>query len=104
MESLTDFRLSATARRLITRVINVIPLLIAIFLNIEPLSILVYSQVVLSLLIPLPLIPLIYYTADKKIMGSLVNKRITTVVAVVFALVILAFNAFLLTKTLGLGV
>ncbi len=99
MESLTDFKLSATIRRIITRVVNIIPLLIAILLNIEPLQILVYSQVVLSLMIPLPLIPLIYYTADKKLMGEFVNKNITTIVAGLFALVILAFNIYLLYST-----
>lgn len=101
LESLTDFKLSLTLRRIITRVINVIPLLIAVALNIEPLQILVYSQVVLSLMIPLPLIPLIYYSADRKIMGDLVNSRLTTAVASVFALVILAFNAYLLAQTFG---
>ncbi|MBI5227371.1 Nramp family divalent metal transporter [Candidatus Micrarchaeota archaeon] len=99
MESLTDFKLSPTIRRIITRVINLIPLLIAILLGIEPLQVLVYSQVVLSLLIPLPLIPLIYYSADKNIMGEFVNKKITTVVASLFALIILIFNGYLLYQT-----
>lgn len=99
MESLTDFKLSVWVRRIITRVINVIPLLIAILLNIEPLKILVYSQVVLSLLIPLPLIPLIYYSADSRIMGKLVNKRATTILAAIFGIVILAFNAYMLYAT-----
>jgi manganese transport protein len=99
LESLTDFKLSLTVRRVITRVINVIPLLFAILLNIEPLTVLVYSQVALSLLIPLPLIPLIYYSADKKLMGEFVNKNITTIAASLFALVILLFNAYLLYST-----
>src|SRR3989338_1987058 len=96
MESLTDFKLSVTVRRIITRGINLIPLLIAIILKIEPLQILVYSQVILSLLIPLPLIPIIYYSSDKKLMGKLVNKRITTVAASLFGIIILIFNAYLL--------
>ena len=99
MESLTDFKLSVTVRRIITRGINLIPLLIAIILKIEPLQILVYSQVILSLLIPLPLIPIIYYSSDKKLMGKLVNKRITTVVASLFGIIILIFNAYLLYET-----
>jgi len=102
MESLTDFKLSVTLRRIITRVINIIPLLVAVALNIEPLQILVYSQVVLSLMIPLPLLPLIFYSADKKLMGDLASSRLTTVVASIFALVILAFNAYLLAQTFGL--
>jgi len=96
LESLTDFKLSLTVRRIITRVVNVIPLLFAILLGIKPLDILVYSQVVLSLMIPLPLIPLIYYSSKKRIMGELVNQRLTTVVATIFAVVIFAFNIYLL--------
>ena len=96
MEGLTGFRISMWVRRIITRFINVIPLTIAILLGIEPLNILIYSQVALSLLIPLPLIPIIMFTADKKIMGSLVNRKITTVVALIFGLVIIGFNAYLL--------
>ncbi len=102
MESLTDFRLSVTLRRIITRVINAIPLLVAVALSIEPLQILVYSQVVLSLMIPLPLLPLIYYSADKSIMGKLANSKTTTAVAALFALIILMFNAYLLAQTFGL--
>ncbi|MFH0927170.1 MAG: Nramp family divalent metal transporter [Candidatus Micrarchaeota archaeon] len=96
MESLTDFKVSQTTRRVITRIINVIPLLIVILLGIEPLEILVYSQVVLSLMIPLPLIPLIYYSSKKEIMGELANRKITTYVASIFAIVILLLNAYLL--------
>ena len=103
MESLTDFKLSITVRRIITRAINLIPVLIAILLNIEPLQILVYSQVALSLLIPLPLIPLIYYSADKRLMGVFVNKKVTTVLATIFALIILAFNGYLLYQALVVG-
>ncbi|HLD18685.1 MAG TPA: Nramp family divalent metal transporter [Candidatus Nanoarchaeia archaeon] len=99
MEALTDFKLSPMMRRLITRIINIIPLMIALLLNIEPLQILVYSQVVLSLLIPVPLIPLLYYTAKKDVMGSLANRPLTTIVAVIFGIVILCFNAFLLYST-----
>ncbi len=102
MESLTDFKLSVTMRRIITRVINVIPLLIAVALNIEPLKILVYSQVVLSLMIPLPLIPLIYYTAKKDVMGTLANNKGTTAVAAVFAAIIILFDGYLIAQTFGI--
>jgi manganese transport protein len=103
MESLTDFRVSPVVRRLVTRVINVIPLLVAILLGIEPLQVLVYSQVALSLLIPLPLIPLIYFTSRKEIMGGLANRRLTTALAWVFAAVIVAFNAYLVYSLLAGG-
>lgn len=96
MESLTKYRISPTTRRLITRFINLIPIVVLILLNIQPLEILVYSQVVLSFLIPLPLIPLIYYTSKPEIMRELVNKKITTVVSVMFSLLIVLLNIYLL--------
>lgn len=103
METMTDFKLGTTARRLITRVINLIPIIFAIHFQIEPLHILVASQVVLSLLIPLPLLPLIYYTAKKEVMGELSNKPITTYAALALALVIIAFNLYLLWQTFFAG-
>ena len=103
MDGLTGFRISIWIRRIITRFINVIPITIAILLNIEPLRILVLSQVALSLLIPLPLIPLIMYTSNKKIMKELVNKKITTIFAILFAMVILGFNAYLLYQVIFQG-
>ena len=59
-------------------------------------SLLVYSQVVLSLMIPLPMVPLLYYTSKKKVMGEFVNRRATTIVALIFAGTIVALNAHLL--------
>ncbi len=99
METLTDFKLSITMRRIITRVINIIPTLVALYAGIEPLQILVLSQVILSLMIPLPLIPLIYFSAKKEIMGEFSNRRVTTAAASLLALVIIIFNIYLLYVT-----
>lgn len=103
METLTDFKLGMTARRLITRVVNLVPILFAIHFQIEPLHILVISQVVLSLLIPLPLLPLIYYTHKKNVMGEFANRKSTTYAAAALALVIIAFNVYLLYQTFFAG-
>src|SRR3989339_29913 len=104
MDGLTGFRIKLWVRRLITRFINVIPVTIAILLDIEPLKILVFSQVGLRLLIPLPLIPLIIYTANKSIMKELVNKKITTIFAIIFGIVILSFDAYLIYQVIFQGV
>ena len=104
MDGLTGFRIPLWLRRLVTRLINLIPVTVAIILGIEPLRILVLSQVALSLLIPLPLIPLIMYTSNKNTMKELVNKKITTVFSVIFALVILGFNGYLLYQVIFQGV
>ena len=82
------------------RVINVIPTSIAISLGTNPLLLLVYSQVVISLMIPLPLIPLIYYTSRKKVMGQFVNRRVITALALLTAGVIVGLNGVLLYTTL----
>jgi len=59
MEGLLGMKMNVWLRRVVTRFVNVIPTTIALLLGYDPLSILVYSQVILSLLIPLPVIPLV---------------------------------------------
>jgi manganese transport protein len=58
---------------------------------------------VLSFGIPFALIPLVLFTARRDLMGSLVNRKITTVAASVVAALIIALNFFLLAQTFGLG-
>jgi manganese transport protein len=101
MEGMLGTRVNVWLRRIITRFINVIPTTIALLLGFDPLSILVYSQVILSLMIPLPMIPLLVLTRDKKVMGEFVNRNITTVIAVVFVGIILAFNSYLIFSSLS---
>ena len=96
MEGLTNFRVSVWVRRLVTRFLNLIPLAVALMMGIEPLRILVISQAVLSFLIPLPLVPLLLFTADHKTMGELKNARRTTLVAAGCGVVIIMFNVYLL--------
>jgi len=96
MEGLLGTKINIYIRRLVTRFINVFPTVTAILVGLSPLSLLVYSQVVLSIMIPLPMIPLLYYTAKKGVMGEFVNRRITTLIAVVVAGIIIALNGYLL--------
>jgi manganese transport protein len=96
MEGLIGKRWNVWLRRIVTRCVNVFPTAIAILLGFSPLILLVYSQVILSLMIPLPMIPLVYYTSKTKFMGALVNRKFTIVLAIITVLLILAFNAYLL--------
>ena len=96
MEGLIGKRWNIWARRVITRFVNVFPTTIAILIGMDPLKLLVYSQVILSLLIPLPMIPLVYYTSKSKFMGALVNRRTTTILALVAVVLIMSFNTYLL--------
>lgn len=96
MEGLLGKKVNLWLRRFITRFINVVPTTIAILLGLDPLNILVYSQVILSLMIPLPMIPLVILTRNKSLMGEFVNRNVTTLLAIVFVGIILTFNSYLL--------
>ena len=97
MEGMTGKTVNVWLRRIVTRGINVFPTTICILLGLSPLALLVYSQVILSLMIPLPMIPLVYYTSKKKFMGALVNRRVTIIFALITVVLILFFNTYLLT-------
>jgi manganese transport protein len=82
------------------RLVTMIPALIVLAVGLNPSRSLVISQVVLSFGIPFALVPLVLLTRRKDIMGALVNRRLTTVVAAIVALMIIALNVFLLADTL----
>jgi manganese transport protein len=84
------------------RAVTMAPALVVAGIGIDPSRTLVLSQVVLSFGIPFALIPLVRFTADRDVMGVLVNRRATTAVASVVAALIVALNGFLLLKTFGL--
>jgi manganese transport protein len=100
MVDLLGAKLNKTLRRIVTRVINVFPTTAAILIGLNPLSLLIYSQVILSLMIPLPMIPLIIYTSRKRTMGEFVNRKVTTLLGALSAAVIIALNVYLLYTSL----
>ena len=89
----------------VRRVVTMIPALVVIGLGrhygLDASRTLVISQVVLSFGIPFALIPLVMFTSRRDVMGGLVNRRLTTVVAVGVAAVISGLNVFLLAQTFG---
>jgi manganese transport protein len=87
---------------LVRRLVTMIPAFVVIAIGLNPSRTLVISQVVLSFGIPFALIPLVYFTSRRDLMGSLVNRRITTIAASVVASGIVALNIFLLADTFGL--
>ncbi len=82
------------------RLVTMLPTLVVIGIGLEPTRTLVLSQVVLSFGLPFAIIPLIRFTARPEIMGALVNRRITTIVAGLVAALIVALNLFLLQQLL----
>jgi manganese transport protein len=99
MQGFIDRKIPLIVRRLVTMT----PALIVLALGLDASRSLVISQVVLSFGIPFALIPLVLLTRRKDIMGALVNRRITTVVAGVVAAMISLLNVFLLAQTFGLA-
>jgi manganese transport protein len=80
------------ARRLIT----LAPALLVLLLGADPTTALVWSQVVLSFGIPFALVPLLWLTSRRDLMGGWVNRRVTTVAGAVVAALIIGLNAHLL--------
>ena len=86
----------------VRRVVTMLPALVVVAVGVDPSRALVLSQVVLSFGIPFALIPLILFCRNRNLMGSLVNRRSTTIAGVLVATVIIALNVFLLAGTFGL--
>jgi len=80
----------------VRRIITMLPPLAVILSGVNPTWALVMSQVILSFGIAFALIPLIVFTSDRKLMGALVNKKVTTIVAWCVAVLIIGLNLFLL--------
>lgn len=95
MQGFIKRRIPLYLRRLIT----MMPPLTIIAIGVNPTEALVMSQVILSFGIAFALIPLVIFTSDRRLMGSLVNHRITTLLAWAVAGLIILLNVFLLTQT-----
>jgi len=87
----------------IRRGVTMVPSLIVISMGLDPTSVLVLSQVVLSFGLPFAIIPLVIFTKDRDLMGVLVNRRFTTIAASVVAGVIVILNIFILFQTFSGG-
>jgi manganese transport protein len=97
MQGFIERQVPVVVRRLVTMV----PAFVVIALGLDATRTLVVSQVVLSFGIPFALVPLVYFTSRRDIMGRLVNRRVTTAVAGAVAAAIIALNVFLLVQIFG---
>jgi manganese transport protein len=95
MQGFIRRQIPAWTRRLATMV----PSLIVIFIGLDPTRTLVMSQVVLSFGLPFAVIPLVLFTRRRDIMGTLVNRWPTTIVASIVAALIVTLNIYLLAQT-----
>ena len=101
MEGFLQLRLPSWLRRLVTRLIAIVPALIAIVFFGEQSTgkLLVLSQVILSLQLSFPVIPLIMFTSDRSLMGEFVNPPWLKVLSGSVATIIVSLNIWLLLQT-----
>ena len=94
MEGFVRLRLQPWLRRLVTRALAVIPaaIVVATLGDHATGDMLIGSQVVLSLQLPFAMIPLVWLTCDKRLMGNFANSRWLSIAAWAISLVILALN------------
>jgi manganese transport protein len=94
MEGYLNLRIAPWLRRLITRLIAIIPayIVILIYGEGETAELLVFSQVVLSLQLGFAVIPLIHFTSDKKTMGEFAIKPWIRIAAWLIAFIIVSLN------------
>jgi manganese transport protein len=97
MQGFLRRRIPLVVRRLVT----LAPALLVIAAGVDTTAALVISQVVLSFGIPFALIPLVLLTRRRDVMGALVNRRPTTFVAAVVAVVICGLNVTLIALTVA---
>jgi manganese transport protein len=101
MEGFLHIRLPSWARRLLTRGIAIVPVVIVTALYGERGTgqLLVFSQVVLSMQLPFAVIPLVRFVSDRRKMGHFAISRPVAVVAWVVAAIIVGLNVKLLFDT-----
>jgi len=102
MEGFINFRLRPWLRRLLTRLIAIVPALIVIILFGEgsTTNLLVFSQVILSLQLPFAVIPLVMFTSNRRLMGEFVNPFWLKALAWLVASIIVGLNCWLLLQTI----
>lgn len=100
MEGYLRLRINPLMRRLITRLVAIIPaiVVIGIFGEDEVDSLLIFSQVVLSLQLGFAVIPLIHFTSDRKTMGDFAIKPIIKMLAWLVASVLVYLNVKMVTE------
>lgn len=103
MEGFINFKLPFWQRRMITRLIAIMPVVACVYLwgdkgdVVEKL--LVYTQVFLSIALPISMVPLLYLTSSKKLMGTFVNCRPFIVLGWLATAVLVVLNIQLIIET-----
>lgn len=103
MEGFLNFRMRPWLRRLITRLVAIIPAALTVMISGEQgtYKLLILSQVILSMQLPFAVIPLIQFTSNKERMGEFANPAWVRVLAWIAAAIIVTLNIWLVIRTFG---
>ena len=98
MEGFLRLRLAPWLRRIVTRMVAIVPVVIVAWLYGEggTAQMLILSQVVLSMQLPFAVVPLVRFTTDRAKMGALVAPRWVAVLAWLVTAIIISLNMKLL--------
>ena len=99
MQDFVRFRIPLWLRRMVTMA----PPFVLVWLGANVTQSLVWSQVVLSLALPVPMVALVLLTGDRRVMGGFANGRFTQVAATLAAVVVLALNALRVLQIFGVA-
>lgn len=104
MEGFLNIRLPLWQRRLLTRFVTLIPILVIGFMvdfNEQDFEdMIVYAQIALSIALPFTLFPMILLTNNKKLMGIHVNSKLQTIIGITLASAITILNLRLIFSIL----
>ena len=103
MEGFVDIHLAPWQRRLITRLLAIIPALaiVGLYGSHGLAQLLVFSQVVLSMQLPFAVIPLVLFTSEKKYMGRFANSILLKTVSWITAATITVLNIWLIMQVVA---
>ncbi|HET6228392.1 MAG TPA: Nramp family divalent metal transporter [Bacteroidia bacterium] len=103
MEGYLNLRIQPWLRRLITRLIAIVPAFIVITIYGEKATgqLLILSQVILSMQLGFAIVPLIHLTSDKSKMGQFANKPWVNIAAWIIATIIIGLNSKLVYETIS---
>ncbi len=102
MEGFLNIRLRPWVRRIITRLIAIVPaVIVAILFGEKGVGqLLILSQVILSLQLSFAVVPLVWFTSDRRKMGPFVNSMALKIVAWIVTAIIGGLNIYLLVQTI----
>jgi manganese transport protein len=96
MQDFVAMRIPLWVRRLVT----IVPTIVVVACAVDVTRALIISQVVLSLVLPVPLITLVLFTSSRSVMGVLTTSWLTRGAAIGAALLVLALNGLVLLEML----